>query len=130
MFISPEEVMAQTPYTGITMEHVKQAQFVVEIYVGRIEAEVDGARDKSILARATAAQAVYMMDNPDITFNQIKATTISQGGRMTVFGNGDDTPFIAPLAVIACKKLSWKQSRSVRTGRWRQAPTRTEWVRD
>lgn len=130
MFTTPQEVMAATPYTGITIEQVRQAQFVIEMYVGRTETEVDSARDKSILARAVAAQTVYMRDNPDITFNQIKATTISQGGRMTVFGNGDESPFIAPLAVLACKKLSWKQSRSVRTGRWRQQPVRTEWVRD
>lgn len=130
MFTTPQEVMAATPYEGVTINQVKQAQFVIEMYVGRTESEVDGARDRAILARAVAAQTVYMMDNPDITFNQIKATTISQGGRMTVFGNGDDTPFIAPLAVIACKKLSWRQSRSVRVGAMRQQPTRVEWVRD
>lgn len=130
MFTTPQEVMAATPYTEVTVEQVRQAQFVIEMYVGRTETEVDSARDKSILARAVAAQTVYMRDNPDITFNQIKATTVSQGGRMTVFGNGDDSPFIAPLAVLACKKLSWRQSRSVRTGRWRQEPARVEWVRD
>lgn len=130
MFTTPQEVMAATPYEGVTINQVKQAQFVIEMYVGRTESEVDGARDRAILARAVAAQTVYMMDNPDITFNQIKATTISQGGRMTVFGNGDDTPFIAPLAVIACKKLSWRQSRSVRVGAMRQQTTRVEWVRD
>lgn len=115
MFITPEEVMDVTPYDNVTIDHVRQAQYVIETYVGRTEAEVDSPKDKSILARATAAQAVYMMENPEITFNQIRATTISQGGRMTTFV-GDESPFIAPLAVLACKKLSWKKSRSVRVG--------------
>lgn len=115
MFITPEEVMEVTPYTDVTLSDVRQAQYVVELYVGRTESEVDSPRDKAMLARATAAQAIYMKDNPDITFNQMKATTISQGGRMTTFV-GDDSPFIAPLAVLACKKLSWKKSRSVRVG--------------
>lgn len=129
MFITPDEVMANTPYTDVTIEEVKQAQFVIEVFVGRTESEVDNARDKSILARATAAQAVYMRDDPDLTFNQINAAMVSAGGQMTQFRD-NLSPFIAPLAVIACKKLSWRGSRSVRTGRWQQAPTRVEWVRD
>lgn len=129
MFITPEEVMAQTPYTGITVEHVRQAQYVIEVFVGRTEAEVDGPRDKAILARATAAQAVYMKDNPDITFNQVSAAMLTSGGQVTQFRD-NLSPFIAPLAVIACQKLSWKQSRSVRTGAWRQRQSRVEWVRD
>lgn len=129
MFITPQEVMANFPYTGVNMAHVKQAQFVIEMYVGRVESEIDTARDKAILARATGAQAVYMMDNPDITFNQINAAMVSSGGQMTQFRD-NVSPFIAPLAVLACKKLSWKGSRSVRTGQWHQRPNRIEWVRD
>lgn len=129
MFITPNEVMASTPYTDVTLEQVKQAQFVIELFVGRTESEVDGARDKALLARATAVQAVYMRDNPDITFNQINAAMVSAGGQMTQFRD-NVSPFIAPLAVIACKKLSWKQSRSVSTGRWRQEPARIAWERD
>lgn len=115
MFTTPEEVMEVTPYENVTIEQVRQAQYVIETYVGRTESQIDSPKDLSILARATVAQTVYMRDNPDITFNQIKATTISQGGRMTTFV-GDDSPFIAPLAVLACKSLSWKKSRSVTVG--------------
>lgn len=130
MFTTPDEVMAQTPYKDVTLAQVRQAQYVIEMYVGRVEAQVDGAMDKAILSRATAAQTVYMMDNPDIVFNQIKASSINAGGQMTTFNSSDDAPFIAPLAVIACKKLSWRGSRSIKTGRWRQLRTRIEWVRD
>lgn len=132
MFITPQEVMEVTPYEGITLEQVRQAQYVIELYVGHIEAEIDSPRDKALLARATAAQTVYMMDNPDITFNQVKASTISQGGRMTTFV-GDDAPFIAPLAVLACKGLSWKKTRSVSVGSiWQHngISPREMWVRD
>lgn len=132
MFITPEQVMEVTPYTDVTFDEVRQAQWVIETYIGRTESEIDSPRDKATLARATAAQAVYMRDNPDITFNQIKASTISQGGRMTTFV-GDDAPFIAPLAVLACKNLSWKKTRSVRVGSiWqgRGLDPRELWVRD
>lgn len=132
MFITPEEVMEITPYEGITLEQVRQAQFVIELYVGHSEAEITSPRDKALLSSAVAAQTVYMMDNPDITFNQIKATTVSQGGRMTTFA-GDEAPFIAPLAVLACKGLSWKKTRSVRVGSiWQHQAVnpRELWVRD
>jgi hypothetical protein len=117
MYTTPDEVMASTPYTDVTIAQVKQAQFVVEVYTGRMESEVDGARDKGMLARATAAQVVYMRDNPDITFEQIAATSISRGDGMTVFSDANVSPFVAPLAVMACKHLSWKKSRSITIGK-------------
>lgn len=133
MFITPTEVMAYTPYEDVTMEQVRQAQFIIELYVGRTEPEVDTPRDKALLARATAAQTVYMRDNPDIVFNQIKAQTVSQGGQMTVFDAKQDAPFIAPLAEIACRGLSWKNSRSIKVGATWQGgglSPRERWVRD
>lgn len=130
MFTTPEEVVAATPYEDVTIEQIRQAQFIIELYVGRVESEVDSARDKAILARATAAQTVYMRENPDMIYNQIHATMVNQGGQMTSFASDGLSPFIAPLAVIACKKLSWKKSRSISMGRTFQRPTRVEWVRD
>lgn len=133
MFITPQEVMAVTPYEDVTLEQVRQAQFIIELYVGRTESEVDAPRDKSLLARATAAQCVYMRDNPDIVFNQVRAGMISQGGQMTQFDTKGDAPFIAPLAEIACRMLSWKNSRSIKVGAIRQdggLSPRERWVRD
>lgn len=117
MFTTPQEVMTVTPYTEVTTAQVLAAQFVIEIFVGRVENEINAARDKEILARAVIAQTVYMRDNPDVTFEQIAATSISRGDGQTVFGSDGAAPFIAPLAVLAVRNLSWKQSRSVKIGR-------------
>lgn len=130
MFIMPQEVMDLTPYTDVTIEEVKQAQFVIEIFVGRTESEVDGARDKSILARAVAAQTVYMRENKEVVFEQAEVTMINQGGQLVMFDKNSNAPFIAPLAIRACKKLSWFGSRSVSVSRWHQPYGRVEWVRD
>jgi hypothetical protein len=129
MYTTPDEVMVVTPYEDVTIAEVLQAQFVIEIYTGRLEGEVDGARDKGLLARATIAQTVYMRENPTITFEQIAAGTIQTGGDMTVFRDSE-SPFVAPLAVMACKHLSWKNSRSVRVGRIWQKVTTLDWSRD
>jgi hypothetical protein len=117
MYTTPIEVMAVTPYTNVTLAQVLQAQFVVEVYTGRTEAEVDGARDKEMLARATAAQVVYMRENPEVTFEQIAAASISRGDGQTTFRPDGVSPFIAPLAVMACAHLSWKKSRSITLGK-------------
>jgi hypothetical protein len=114
MYVMPEEVMNVTGYTDVTTTQVLQAQFVIEIYTGRTESEVDVARDKELLARATAAQCVYMRDNTTITFEQISAASMSRGDGQTTFK--EDAPFIAPLAIMACKYLSWRNSRSIKIG--------------
>lgn len=115
MFITAEEVMRVTPYENVTNAHVQQAQFIIEAFTGRTESQIDSPKDKAMMARAVAFQAIYMMDNPDVTFNQVKATMISSGGQMTTFSD-DYSPFIAPLAAKTCNHLSWKQSRSVKVG--------------
>jgi hypothetical protein len=117
MYTTPDEVMAATPYTDVTIAEVQQAQFVIEVYTGRVESEIDGARDKSMLARAVIAQTVYMRDNSDVTFEQIAASSINRGGEMTTFGSDGVSPFIAPLAVMACKHLSWRKTHSVKIGK-------------
>jgi hypothetical protein len=128
MYVTAQEVMDVTPYTDVTTAEVQQAQFVIEVYTGKLEGEVDGARDKGLLARATVAQCVYMRENPKLTFEQIGAQTIQAGGDMTVFKN-DEAPFVAPLAVMACKHLSWKKSRSVHTGKtWQKGDIPPFWL--
>jgi hypothetical protein len=117
MYVMPDDVMNVTTATDVTQAEVLQAQFVIEIYTGRTEAEVDNSRDKEILARATAAQCVYMRENPAVTFEQISAASMSRGDGQTTFR--EDAPFIAPLAVMACKHLSWKSSRSIKVGPFR-----------
>lgn len=129
MFITAAEVMEVTPYTDVTNEEVRMAQLIVEVFTGRVESEVDGARDKGILSRAVALQTVYMRKNPEITFEQIGVSTIQTGGETTVFRDSY-SPFIAPMVIIACRELSWKRSRSVKFGRIFQRHQRTPWERD
>lgn len=110
--------MAATGYTSVTMTQVLQAQFVIEVYTGRMESEINSAHDKGLLARAVIAQCVYMRSNPEVTFEQIAAASIVRGDGSTMFRPGDNaSPFVAPLAVMACARLSWKQSRSVTVGK-------------
>jgi hypothetical protein len=116
MYATPDDVMNVTTATEVTTAEVMQAQFVIEIYTGRTESEVNSARDKELLARATAAQCVYMRSNPEVTFEQIAAKSIGRGDGQTVFEDSSVQPFLAPLAVMACKHLSWRSSRSVKIG--------------
>lgn len=130
MFIMPDEVMAVTPYTDVTLDEVKQAQFIIEIYVGRTESEVDGARDKAMIARAIAAQTVYMRQNKEIVWEQAAVTMINQGGQLVMFDKNSNAPFFSPIAMRACKGLSWFGSRSVSVGAWRTPFRTVEWVKD
>jgi hypothetical protein len=129
MFVTPEEIMEVTPYTDVTIVQVRQAQFVIEVYIGRSESGVDSAADKELLARAVTAQTVYMRERPGLTFEQISSGQIGRGDTAATF-RGAESPFVAPLAVMACKGLSWKRSRSVRTGSMFQRRARLDWRRD
>lgn len=131
MFTTPEEVMTYTPYEDVTIKEVMQAQFVIEIWINRVEGEIEQPRDKELLGRAVIAQTVYMRENPSITFEQVAASSISRGDAFTTFKAGDfSAPFIAPLAVMACRSLSWNQSRSVHFGRIWQKRNKLDWRRD
>lgn len=132
MYTTPEEVMSATPYTDVTMAEVRMAQFIIEIFTGRVESEIEIGRDKSLLARATIAQCVYMRDKPDIAFQQIKVGAVSRGDGGESFSD-DYSPFVAPLAAMACAGLSWLNSRSIKVGRTVQhggGSPRDRWVRD
>ena len=117
MYCTIEDVKWATG-RDVTAETVQQAQFVMEIYTGRPESMVDGVSDLALLQRATIAQAVYMSDHGDMIWEQISASQIGQGQSLTTFKAGDTTsPWIAPLAVMACSRLSWNRARNVHTGR-------------
>lgn len=103
-----------------------RAQSVIEVYVGRVEAEIDDGNDIQLLGKATAYQAAYMKENESITFEQIALRTTGQGESVVSFAN-EDSPFIAPLAVMACKKLSFKRARSIQTGRIFQTEPFVKW---
>lgn len=115
MYITPEEVMRVTPYEDVTIAQVQMAQFIMEAFTGRLESEVDSPRDKALLARAVAFQTVYMRENPDISFNQMKVGSQNRGDSSLTFRD-EYSPFVAPMAAMACNHLTWWNSRSIRVG--------------
>lgn len=105
-------------YTGktVTQETIIMAQNIIEAYIGRIEVEVTDGTDRALLDKAVAYQAAYMFGDEAKIFEQMAAMQIMQFGQMVTFANDGTSPWIAPLAVLTCKRLSWHRIRSIRTG--------------
>lgn len=116
MFATINDVERITGYE-VTEDLVVQAQMIIESYVGRTEVEVTNASDQLLLARATAYQAAYMKADPMRIYEQMAVKQLGQFGQLVTFRDTDTAaPFVAPLAVMACHRLSWKRMRSVKTG--------------
>lgn len=133
MFATPEYISKITGYAlpGITLTKVIVAQEIIEAYVGRTEAEVDNANDEALLGKAVAYQTVYMVTNPDRVFDQVAASYIQSGQSSVSYKQGDEhSPWIAPLAHLACKNLSWRRTRSIHTGPIHKNARSLDWVRD
>lgn len=115
MFVNPKEVKDLTG-KDVTSQDIIRAQAIVESFVGRNESEVSGADDFALMAKAVAFQAVYMLENYDRVYQQAALKQFAQiDGQMTM--NADmAAPFIAPLAVLTLRNLTWRRSRSVKTG--------------
>ena len=117
MFVTTNEVKNITGMT-VSNELVERAQYIIEAYVNRFESEVTNTTDIEVLKRATAYQSAYMLNNEDVVFEQVAVSTTTQNDSSTTFKSGDTTsPFIAPMSVIVCKKLSFMKSRSLKTGK-------------
>jgi len=107
---------------------VSRAQYVIEAYIGKFESEVTDTKDEEILKRAVAYQSAYMLNNEDIVYEQMAVSTTGQNDAYTTFKQGDSTsPFIAPLAVMICNKLSFVRSRSIYTGKSTDTVNEVEW---
>ena len=107
---------------------VARAQYVIEAYIGKFEAEITNDKDEEILKRAVAYQSAYMLNNEDIVYEQMAVSTTGQSDSYTTFKQGDDvSPFIAPLAVMICTRLSFVRSRSVHTGKSSQSAADVNW---
>ena len=107
---------------------VERAQYAIETYIGKFESDITNARDLEILKRATAYQSAYMLNNEDIVFEQMAVSTTMQNDASTTFKAGDKiSPFIAPMAVMACDKLSFMKSRSIYTGKSSQTVDNSNW---
>ena len=97
---------------------VTRAQYIIESYVGKLESEVTIAKDLTLLKRAVAYQSAYMVNNEDLVYEQMSVSTTGQNDAYTTFRQGDKaSPWIAPMAVMSCEKLSFIKSRSIKTGR-------------
>lgn len=97
---------------------VARAQYVIEAYIGKFESEVTDTTDLEILKRAVAYQSAYMVNNEDVVFEQMAVSTTTQNDSSTTFKSTDKTsPFISPMAVMMCSKLSFVKSRSIKTGK-------------
>jgi hypothetical protein len=108
---------------------VSRAQYALEAYLSKFESEVTDTVDLEILKRATAYQAAYMLNNEDIVFEQMAVSTTMQNDSSTTFKSGDAvSPFIAPMAVMMCSKLSFIKSRSIKTGKINPTLTYPEWT--
>ena len=108
---------------------VNRAQYVIEAFVGKMEDEVENLKDIEILKRAVAYQSAYMENNEDIVYEQMAVSTTGQNDAYTTFRNNDtNSPWIAPLAVIVCGKLSFMKARSVYTGKNVLPYKTTDWT--
>ena len=108
---------------------IERAQYTIEAYIGKFEDEVTNTKDLEILKRATAYQAAYMLNNEDIVFEQMAVSTTMQNDASTTFKYGDTvSPFIAPMAVMICNKLTFMRSRSIYTGKVFSTEQQVDWT--
>ena len=115
MFINATEIESTIGVT-VTDETVRIAQVMIETWIGRSEIDVLDTRDRDIVARAVMWQAVYIKGNPTDMLEQAAVTHVSTGDMTTDFDTSLFSPFMAPLAVVTCRKLSWMGARSIHTG--------------
>ena len=127
MFTTIENVKKQTGY-DVTNDDIFRAQAVLETYLGRVEEDIEDPNDNAIMGKATAYQAAYMKKDYDRVFEQMAIVTVQQSDGGVAPNNNMAAPFIAPLAFFAMRSLSWKRSRSVKTGSmWGGLFNRTRW---
>jgi len=108
-------------------QHIKRAQSIIESYIGKDEIDIDSPSDLLLLDKMVSYQCAYMIENETSVFNQIAVTSQGQTDFIVNFDTAKDSPWIAPLAVIASRGLSFKKTRSFRTGKMFQFPKITKW---
>lgn len=127
MFTTTNEVKSITGKI-VTDALIERAQYAVEAYVGRFESEITDTTDLEILKRAVAYQSAYMLNNEDIVFEQMLVSTTGLNDAYTTFKPGDqNSPFIAPMAVMICQKLSFIRARSIYTGKNAASTPSVDW---
>lgn len=111
----------------VSLDLIKRAQAIIEIFVGVDEIDVQNPSDFILLDKMTAYQSAYMLTNEEIVYTQAAVTTQGQTDAMINFDVRMMSPFIAPLAVYAARGLSWNRSKSFRTGKIIQNSFRETW---
>ena len=106
-------------YTGydVTLPLILRAQAIIGIYVGKDEIDVENPSDLLLLDKMVSYQSTYMLENEDLVFKQIASSSVTSGGSVQNFDRAADAPYIAPLAVLAARGLSWSKGRSIKTGK-------------
>lgn len=128
MFTTTTEVKTITNKV-VSAGLIERAQYAIEAYIGKFEDEITDSKDLEILKRATAYQTAYMLNNEDIVFEQMAVSTTMQNDSSTTFKQGDSvSPFIAPMAVMMCEKLSFVRTRSIKTGKIASQISYPEWT--
>lgn len=97
--------------TGVAVTQTERniAVATLETMIGAIEAverEDLTDRDRHFLKLATAFQAAFVHDNPDL-FSRADVTSASQDGQSAAFRNVD-AHILAPLARKSIRRLSWR----------------------
>ena len=116
----------------VALDVVKRAQAIIEIFVGKDEIDIQNPSDLLVLDKMTAYQAAYMLDNEDVVYSQIASTSVGSGDSSQNYDTKMSAPWIAPLAVMAAKGLSFKRPRSIRTGKTfqRRRLLRSDWTKN
>jgi hypothetical protein len=128
MFTTVNNVKEYTN-ADVTLDLVKRAQAVIEIFVGKDEIDIDNPSDLLVLDKMTAYQSAYMLENEDVVYKQIASNSVGSGDSAQNYNTSMSAPFIAPLAVMAARGLSFKKPRSIKTGKIFQWPTYIDWRR-
>lgn len=126
MFTTVDSVKEYTN-KDVTIELIRRAQSIIEIYIGRDEIDIENPSDLMVLNKMTAYQAVYMLDNEDVIYKQVAVTSAGSGESSQNFDTTYNAPYIAPLAVIASRALSFNRSRSIKTGKIFQWNRKVDW---
>ena len=116
MFSTVNSVQEYTGYE-VSLDLIKRAQGIIEVFIGRDEIDIDSPSDLLLLDKMTAYQTAYMLENEDLVFKQIASPSLNLNGSIQSLDTKMMAPFMAPLAVIASNGLSFHKTRSYKTGK-------------
>jgi hypothetical protein len=103
-------------FTGqtVTDDQALQGQALIELVQGFVGGLPDDVwvspRDLEWLKRASAYETVWMLAQPDL-FSRMDFVALAQDGESSTLR--DSALYLAPLARMAIKRLSWKGTRSI-----------------